>query len=179
VSENGVEVRALDVALEPFAWSSCGELLSAWLRRPHVQRWWRETGHWLEQIRTTAAKDHAIITVSGRPVGYIRWQPVSRRILDELGLFEIPSGGADIDLFLGEPEWLGRGVGPTALRLLLARLGDDGVPLAGLCPSVENFVAIRAFEKAGFGKLREFNDPSVGQCWVLTIELTPSKQALE
>jgi RimJ/RimL family protein N-acetyltransferase len=76
----------------------------------------------------------------------------------------------DIDLFLGEADWLGRGVGPAALEILLARLANEGAPLAGLCPSVENAVAIRAFAKAGFRKLRQIDDPSVGRCWVLVVK---------
>ena len=59
--------------LESVAWSSCGELLGTWLRRPHVHRWWSETDYWLERIRTTPDENHAIITVSGSHVGYISW----------------------------------------------------------------------------------------------------------
>ena len=179
VSESSIKVGAVGVTLEPCDWSSCSELLSTWLRRPHVRRWWSETDSWLERIRVTPDDSHAIIAVSRSCVGYIRWQAVNREVLDELGLFEIPNGGVDIDLFLGEPDWLGRGVGPPALRILLTRLAGEGVPLAGLCPSVENVVAIRAFEKAGFRRLREFDDPSTGRCCVLTIRPAPPTQALE
>jgi hypothetical protein len=32
-------------------------------------------------------------------------------------------------------------------------------------------VAIRAFEKAGFTRLRQYDDPIYGRCWVMTAQL--------
>lgn len=59
-----------------------------------------------------------------------------------------------------------------ALRLLLERLRKQKKgPLAGLCTSIENAVAIRCFEKAGFRKLRQYDDPTYSRCWVLVVDL--------
>ncbi len=70
----------------------------------------------------------------------------------------------DIDILIGEPEFLGLGVGPRALVLLLARLHGEGVRVAGLGTSTSNRAAIRAFEKAGFRLFRDFEDPEFGPC---------------
>lgn len=120
---------------------------------------------------------YAPISVGGRPVGYIRWQTVDRADLEAVGLSEIPDGAVGIDLFVGDSAWLGRGVGSATLRLLLERLRGQGkAPLAGLCVSIDNAAAIRASEKAGFHKLRQYDDPIYGRCWVLVADLTDSRE---
>jgi RimJ/RimL family protein N-acetyltransferase len=65
----------------------------------------------------------------------------------------------DIDILIREPTCIGRGIGPEALTLLLKRLENEGVKIAGLATSVSNRSAIRAFEKAGFRLFRDFEEP--------------------
>jgi len=66
-------------------------------------------------------------------------------------LADLPEDLVDIDVLIGEPEFIDRGVGPRSLSLLLARLRvDPFVTIAGVGTSVSNERAIRAFEKAGF-----------------------------
>jgi aminoglycoside 6'-N-acetyltransferase len=169
------------ITLERVVWELHGALLTGWLGRPHVSRWWGDAETRGDQMRRTPDAEHAIIAVDGRPVGYLRWKRVGRGALDRAGLSEIPEGAIDIDIFLGEPEWLGRGVGSTVLRILLEqRLRREAdAPLAGLCTSVENVAAIRAFEKAGFRKLREFEDPIYGRCWLLVADLRGAREGAE
>jgi aminoglycoside 6'-N-acetyltransferase len=153
-------------------------LIAEWLRRPHVSPWWGDAESRMAQFRATPGSQHALIAVGGVPAGYLRWQTVDRAVLATLGLGDIPDGAVDIDILIGEPAWVGRGVGPAALRSLLERLAQGGAPpLAGLCPSVDNAAAIRAFGKAGFRKLREVDDPVVGRCWVLVADLAPARPA--
>lgn len=160
------------VSLEPVAFDRHAALLADWFRRPHVARWWGDAEDRIDQMRKTPRDEHAVISVGGCPVGYIRWQAVDRAALDAAGLSEIPDGAIDIDILLGEPSWLGRGVGSTALRLLLERLRNQKKgPLAGLCTSIENAVAIQCFEKAGFRKLRQYDDPTYRRCWVFVADL--------
>jgi RimJ/RimL family protein N-acetyltransferase len=47
--------------------------------------------------------------------------------------------------------------------------GDPSVPLVGMCTSVENTSAIRAFEKVGFSLVREYADPECGRCWFMVV----------
>jgi hypothetical protein len=83
------------VTLEPVSWDAHGSLLATWLGRPHVSRWWIETDRWLDRTRETPACNHAVIAVSGSPVGYIRWQTADREVLDELGLSAQPHPAGD------------------------------------------------------------------------------------
>jgi RimJ/RimL family protein N-acetyltransferase len=36
-----------------------------------------------------------------------------------------------------------------------------------MCTSVHNTNAVRAYEKAGFSRLREYDDPEWGRCWFM------------
>jgi RimJ/RimL family protein N-acetyltransferase len=74
----------------------------------------------------------------------------------------------DIDLFIGDPLHVGCGVGPRVLQMLLTRLWKDPwVRVVGICTSVENSRALRAFETAGFSRQRQFDDPEHGLCWFM------------
>lgn len=167
------------VALESVSWAEHGALLSDWVRRPHVARWWLGPDGWIDDMRATPDHSHALIGVAGTPVGYVRGETVDRDALAAAGLDDIPEGSIDIDLFIGDADWLGRGVGPAALNRLLERLAaQTNAPLAGLCTSVENTRALRAYEKAGFRRLRTYDDPDYGPCWVLVVELRPGPRRI-
>lgn len=47
---------------------------------------------------------------------------------------------------------------------------DQAVPVITLATSVENAPAIRAFEKAGFRRMRTFEYPEYGVMWLLQWE---------
>lgn len=147
-------------------------LLSDWLRRPHVARWWGEADTALGWVpRAADGSGEAFILRGGRPVGYVRWQRVLRCDLDAAGLREVPDGAVDIDILIGEAEFTGRGIGPRALRLLLERLWrDPSIPLAGMCASAANEPALRAYERAGFSRRRRYDDPRWGPSWLMIAE---------
>jgi aminoglycoside 6'-N-acetyltransferase len=149
-------------------------LLEAWLRRPHVARWFGAPESHLDFARQLPpGGGHALISSASAPIGYIRWQAVTREALDAVGLPEIPAGAVDIDLFIGEPAHMGRGIGRRALELFLARLrADPAVPLAGLTTSIKNTPALRAFERAGFRRVRQYAPPGYGVCWLLVADVT-------
>jgi len=147
-------------------------LLKRWLRRPHVVRWWGTLDLRSTALAQRSRDTHAVITADGRPVGYLCWQRPSLSELEAAGLMDLPEDLMDIDILIGEPELLGRGIGPRALVLLLAKLRGEGVRFAGLGTSTSNRVAIRAFEKAGFRVLRDFEDPEFGPCKYMVAQLS-------
>ena len=146
--------------------------LRGWLHRPHVARWWGDAQLALEYALTCSPENHAVIVADGAPVGYLCWQTPPQNELEAVGLADLPEDLVDIDVFIGEPEFIDRGVGPRSLSLLLARLRVDcRVTAAGVGTSVSNERAIRAFEKAGFRLFREFQDPEFGSCWYMVVEV--------
>ena len=152
--------------------------LEEWLHRAHVTRWWSDPDFALSEcLDRPEGGDHAMIYADSVPVGYLCSQRPARSEFDAAGLFEIPDGAVDIDILIGELEYVGRGIGPRALAILLDRLlADPTVPLVELCTSVQNTAAIRAFEKAGFRRLREFDDPVHGRCLMFAAQPAPTRQ---
>lgn len=160
-----------DVALRTLDLQADLPLLECWLRSPHVARWWGTPDPHLTALAQRSKDTHAMITAGGRPVGYLCWQRPPRSELEATGLTDLPEDLVDIDLLIGEPELLGRGIGPKALVLLLAKLLGEEVGFAGLGTSTANRPAIRAFEKAGFRLFRDFQDPEYGPCAYLVAQL--------
>jgi len=160
------------VSLIPFD-RSHAPLLAEWLGRPHVARWHPDPADrllWAESPPPGGSQ--ALIACDARPIGYLRWQKVSRETLDNIGLFEIPAGSVDIDILIGETDSVGRGLGPKAFSLLIDALRlDESVRLLGLSPSIDNVVAQRAYAKAGFRKARDYDPPGFGRCALMVMRL--------
>ena len=148
-------------------------MLRDWLAQSHVKEWYPVPDSNLDWAsRPPANGGHALIELEGNPVGYIRWTIVSRAILDSVGLSEVPTGSADVDILIGDKRHVSQGIGPVALSLLASRLTEQGgVPLIGLTTSKKNTAAHRAFEKAGFSKTAEYSPDGFGDCYLFTLSL--------
>lgn len=161
-----------EIRLETFDRELHSHRLGDWLRQPHVARWWGDPQLAMESSPRRSPGTCAVIVADGVPVGYLSWQTPPRDELEAAGLVDLPEDLVDIDILIGEPEFIDRGVGPRSLCLLLARFRVDPlVSFAGVGTSVENRRAIRAFEKAGFRLFREFQDPEFGSCWYMVVEV--------
>ena len=160
-----VRLRTFDPKLD-------SQRLRDWLRRPHVSRWWGDPQLALEDSQRRSHETCAVIVADGAPVGYLCWQTPPQDELEVAGLADLPEGLVDIDVLIGEPEVIDRGVGSRSLGLFLDRLrADPFVSVAGVGTSVSNKRAIRAFEKAGFRLFREFQDPESGPCRYMVVEI--------
>jgi len=168
------------ITLSMFDARSHAALLKSWLCREHVRRWWLNPDERLaECLQIPTGGDHALILLDSHPVGYIRWRMLEREERSKIKLSGHHELAVDIDIFIGEEEFTGRGVGPAAIEILIERLSREGkADIAGLGASIENTRAIKAFEKAGFKKYHKFRDPVYGTGWLLVREIgaTPSSQ---
>ncbi len=144
-------------------------LLAEWLRLPEVSPWYPNPAADLALAESPPQGAHrALIVLDGEPVGFLRWQFVDRDTLDALGLPEVPDNAVDVDILIGAPAALGRGVGPKALDLLAAELArDPGVPMLGLTSSPANGRAHRGFRKAGFEFARAYHPDGPGRAEML------------
>lgn len=133
-------------------------LVSAWVDRPEVARWWGERSQVLCEIGTRTSESASLIVLDGEPVGLLCWQVLSGAERAEAGLGDLPGDLIDVDVMIGDPGARGRGVGPRALRLLLRRLQRRGVRAAGISAELANEPALRAYRKAGFTPFRDFLD---------------------
>lgn len=131
-------------------------LVSTWLSRPHVARWWGEHSQALSEVCQHDAEESALIFLDAEPVGYLCWQSPARADLSQAGLADLPKGLIDVDIMIGEPDALGRGVGPEALLQLFVRLRSRGVRWVGLATAHANGRAMAAFQKARLRPYRDF-----------------------
>jgi RimJ/RimL family protein N-acetyltransferase len=144
------------VELQAFDPERDHSLVSAWLRRPHVSRWWGGPSQALAAVRTHPVEAEALILVDARPVGYLCWQMPTREELKAAGLADLPHDLVDVDIMISEPDAIGHSVGPEALRQLFARLKAQGVKLVGVAAAVSNRRALGAYAVVGLRPFRDF-----------------------
>ena len=72
----------------------------------------------------------------------------------------LPERAISVDVFVGEPDLIGKGHGGRLLRAFLPLAFDRyGLDYCVIGPSKANVAAIRAYEKAGFRWLKEYREP--------------------
>ena len=132
-------------------------LMHRWLNTPHVVEWWDDEALSLDEIiakyspRIDGKEDVRcfVIVLVDAPIGYIQ---------------EYPAGdnSAGIDLFIGEIEFLHRGLGAPIIWQFLNDIvfANPVVESCIIDPSVSNRGAIRAYEKAGFRFYKTETNPS-------------------
>ena len=135
-------------------------LLHEWLHRLHVRRWWRGTptleeveGEYLPRIDGTERVRVFVIELDGRPAGMIQ----TYLCADHPEWIGPEPGAAGVDLFIADEELLGRGLGSRILVEFLREIvfADPSTTACITSPEPANTRSIRAFEKAGFRRVRE------------------------
>jgi aminoglycoside 6'-N-acetyltransferase len=136
--------------------------LYRWRQEPHVQRWWYEDDDSEPTLDVVARnygphhddKEHRyIIELDGRSIGYIQmyllsdWPDYAALIQEQ---------GAGIDLFIGEPDVINKGIGTEVIKRFVEDVvfADPSIDTCIIDPEITNTAAIRAYEKAGFVPVR-------------------------
>jgi aminoglycoside 6'-N-acetyltransferase len=138
-------------------------LLEEWLGREHVRRWWRDGGQSLGHAEDAlAGRDRTryfLIVLDDRPVGMIETY-LLRDEPEWAGLIGEGPDGAGVDLFIGEEDAVGRGVGPQVLEQFAREIVFANPETTALVATVEeaNRRSWRAFEKAGFEHVRDVEE---------------------
>jgi len=158
VEKDELAIRRMRDSLDDY------ELIVRWRNSPHVRQWWdpdeptltiaTAIEEYRPDIAPTAATTLCIVELRGTPVGFIqfyRWSSYATEA-GEIGIpFDDLSWG--VDVFIGERDAVGHGLGARMMELLCGYL-ETGLDASSvvLTTEVENSVAIRCYEKAGFVK---------------------------
>jgi RimJ/RimL family protein N-acetyltransferase len=146
--------------------------LLAWRRAPHVREFWDNDddhgeatmgfiednyGELLDRSHVTTA---TIIEVAGAPIGYLqfyRWSAYADGAR-EMGI-PLDDGAFGLDVFIGEASRTGRGEGSRAVDLVCRHLFEKhGASRVALLTSIDNVRAQKAYERAGFARVRRTLD---------------------
>jgi aminoglycoside 6'-N-acetyltransferase len=100
--------------------------------------------------------DQVIVSAKGNDFAYIQCYDLTAW---NSGFGAHPAGTRGIDQFIGEPDMVDRGHGSAFIRAFIERLLTDGAPRVVTDPDPANARAIRAYEKAGFERIRLVDTP--------------------
>lgn len=155
-------------------------LLLKWLELPHVKAWWDQDVNWTPELiqekyasyvkgykleKNEPKEIHAfIICVNEIPIGYIQFYN-AYDFPRAKPLCGLPESLAAFDIFIGEHDYLSKGIGSTALKLFFERFCDPKFDSIFADPESANMAAIRTYEKAGLKRVRENSD--AGEIWML------------
>ena len=135
-------------------------LVRRWLAAPHVAQWWPDPDVQFALVSgdlADPAMDQFIVATENRPFGYLQcYDPTA---WPEGGLGKHPDGTRGIDQFIGEPDMIDRGHGSAMIRSFVDQLLRAGTPRVVTDPDPANSRAVRAYEKAGFQKVRLVDTP--------------------
>lgn len=134
-------------------------LLRQWLTEPHIQEWWgnpdEELGFIRDMVEGRDTTRPFLIAVDDEPIGYIQYWFIGHHqneqwIKDHPWLAELPSETIGVDLSIGRPDKLSKGIGSTALAAFAGTLRQQGHASIIIDPDRDNVRAVRAYTKAGF-----------------------------
>lgn len=156
-------------------------LLLKWLELPQVKKWWDQDVLYTMDLvqekfsryihQAAISKDlhrkiYAYIVCFGKEkIGYVQaYDARNFAQEDDLDLSSIGGSVAGIDLFIGETNYLYKGIGSLILNALEEQILAPHFNWCIIDPLSNNEPAIKAFEKAGFKKL--FLQESTGKIYM-------------
>jgi len=141
-------------------------LIHRWLNTPHVSEWWSLDGnhhpsmeevvrHFSPRIKRKEPVDVFIIIYDDKPIGSIQ-SCMLDDYPEEKALFGLDDRCAGIDIFIGEEDYVHKGLGGSIIREFLKQVvfSKYGADSCMIDPQTENKIAIKAYEKVGFRYLR-------------------------
>ncbi len=122
-------------------------LMLEWLSKDHVKQWWNDGDDTLERVASHYEAESSDVVRfilvetdedDEKPIGYFQYYFVS-------------DGSIGIDQFIGEEDYINRGVGEKAIRMFIELIMEQRKPARIILdPSPDNKRAIRCYEKVGF-----------------------------
>lgn len=131
-------------------------LLFNWFCQPYIADLWPEPklfsefeAKWVEHIK----RDHKFIAYLGDiPIAYIQYYRVTDEDRIKFHSVYIPEPSVGCDLFIGSPEYLGKGYGTQLIQQFIQYLQDKEPVCKAIIidPASDNYRAIACYKKVGF-----------------------------
>ena len=166
----------MKLSFEPLSDSDFSHLLT-WLQAPHVKKWWDPAFNYTlelvekkystyvdgyKQVGDESNPIHAFIIHSDeRPIGYIQYYNAYDFPSDGYQLNNLPRSLAAIDMFIGDENYLGKGVGQRVMELFLDNHVFTKFDYAFVDPDSSNVAAIKTYGKMRFKACDDQVDRSV------------------
>lgn len=137
-------------------------MLRRWLAEPHLGGWWgdpaTEIGLFEHDLGGGTVDMRIVWTggADGRPFAYLQSYPAQAWPAPQYEAFG--PGAMAMDMFLGDPAFLGQGHAQGFLRQRAAELIEDGAEAVLVDPDPKNSRAVATYRKAGFSPVCESVD---------------------
>jgi aminoglycoside 6'-N-acetyltransferase len=135
-------------------------ILRTWFHMPHVTQWWHDYAATLRELEFGKESDSVrpyVAYLNGHAFAYIQsWTPTEND--DYPWQRGMPPDVRGMDLFIGPPDQLNKGLGPLLIQAFAAKLRREGAKQIVIDPNIGNARAIRAYQKAGFKKISDIRD---------------------
>jgi len=161
------------LTLKPLTFSDL-DLLVTWFQQPHVKKWWPDNlsapeikTKYGNRIGSTSVVP-LIIYAEEKPIGFLQYYNPAQ-VGDEWNKHELP-GTRGFDIFIGDPEYLGKGYGTAALKLMINQLfarPDIKKIIVDVDP--HNNTAIKTYQKVGLKFVRTAQTPE-GLAHIMELE---------
>lgn len=141
-------------------------LLQQWLATPDAQRWWGDPDEEIRLIFEGEASGESRGFIAHHethgPFAYIQCWPCDKvppHLADEEPWVRDQTPGTlGVDITIGQPDLLNKGLGSDAVRAFCAMLFAQGAPRLIIDPDASNLRAVRAYEKAGFARFDQYTN---------------------
>jgi aminoglycoside 6'-N-acetyltransferase len=157
-------------------------LLSEWLARPHVRRWWRHDpssdaveADFGDGVDGLDPVEYFMVVIDGVDRGFIQRCQFGDEAewLVALQVVDAQAEAAGIDYFIGDMEFVGRGVGTAMIGAFIADTWTryPNAPMMLVDVEAENVASWRILEKNGFRRIwsgqLDTDEPAVGGTTVI------------
>jgi len=143
------------------------DLLNAWVKQPHVARWWGADDHYDTDDLADPRVVQWIVSCDGADFAFM--QDYTVHGWDDHHFFDLPKGARGIDQMIGPAHMIGQGHGPAFITARCAQLFADGAPVIATDPHPDNTSAITAYAKCGFKPTGTVLDTDWGPCLPMTL----------
>jgi aminoglycoside 6'-N-acetyltransferase len=161
------------------------KLLLKWFKAPEVFKWYAHNkvytldelkSEYLPRLKGEEDVPSYIIILDNADIGFMQYYPLSDKALPEGITPELAKklnmdykSSAGIDLFIGEKNLIGMGIGTKTIKEFLDKILPNKYTNIYIDPETTNTRAINAYKKCGFCDVKEFKNET-NKLMLLTIK---------